>query len=262
MSGETVVLQSAPDAGRPAWIEMCLDSVRGWAEARGFAYRRCGDELFDRVPADLRAKIEGRPMVAADLARLAWLEETLRAGAQRALWLDADVLVFKPDGLDLPEEPYAFGREQWVQRDERGRPKAYARVHNAFALFSRGEADGLGPILPFLRHASERLVRRYRGTPPPHLVGPKLLGVLHNLLALPVVDTVGSLSPHVLADLRRGEGEALELLRWRTKQRLVAANLCASLTGRDYEGVTLTDAQMVDLCRGLLADRGAALIPR
>jgi hypothetical protein len=244
----TVVLQSAA-AARPSWMDHCLDSVAAWATSRGFTYRFVDDALFDRVPPALREKLATRPMTAADLARLALCAEVLADGADTAVWLDADVLVFRPAALTLPAEgTHAFGREHWIQRDDRGRPRAYTKVHNALALFRRGD-----PLLPFLAYTSERLVARYDGVPPPHLVGPRLLAPLHNLADFPLVDAVGSLGPLVLGDLLDGGGPALSMLNARSG-RLAAANLCASLVNAGQDGRTLDDKAMLAVVERLLDD--------
>jgi hypothetical protein len=244
----TIVLQSAAE-GRPPWIDRCLASVAGWAERRGYAYRFIGDELFARVPAPLRDKLATRPMTAADLGRLALCREALDEGADTALWLDADVLVFRPEALALPEDgTHAFGREHWIQLDDKGRPKAYAKVHNALALFRRGDA-----LLPFLAHTSERLLGRYDGVPPPHLIGPRLLGPLHNLAVFPLVEAVGSLGPLVLDELLAGGGPCLELLIARSGGQLAAANLCGSLVGEGQDGRVLDDERMLLVVERLLS---------
>jgi hypothetical protein len=229
--------------------------VRDWAQERGYAYRFEEDELFERLPAAYRDKTVERPMVASDLARLLWSREVLREGASRVIWLDADVLVFDPARLELElEDGMALGREVWVQRDDRSGYRAFDKVHNALLAFERDN-----PLLDFWVHACRRLVDRWSGTPPPQLVGPRLLGVVHNLVELPVFGGVGSLSPHVLNDLVQGGGGALELQRARQPDPLAAANLCGSLAEQDYEGVLLDDELYSTVVRELLADGGARL---
>jgi hypothetical protein len=239
----TIILQSAaPD--RAPWIDRCLASVAGWARARGFERRFEEDELFDRVPGWFRDATPGRPMIQSDLARLRWAREVLDEGAGRVVWLDADVLVLDPDALELPDADDAVGREIWIQR-EGERYRAHARVHNAILVFSpRARA------LSFLELASENLIRRWAahndGPPPPHIVGPKLLKALDNLVGFDTAPGVGSLSPHVLRDVLAGGGPALDLWREKHAGPLHAANLGASLTG-GYEGVVLDEDALSSL---------------
>ena len=72
------ILQSAADA-RPDWVSRCMTSVADWCQRRGYAYQRIGDELFDWVKPDLRAKLHDRKPILADLARLRWVESELSA---------------------------------------------------------------------------------------------------------------------------------------------------------------------------------------
>ncbi len=202
----------------------CLDSVASWAESRGYEYRFLDDELFAPLAADLIEKTARQPVIAADLARLAWLRQSLDAGYDRAVWCDADFLIFRPGDFRLPDTDCAVGRETWVQRDERDRPRVYSKVHNAFLMFRRGNH-----LLDFYRATAERLVRLNTGGMPPQYVGPKLLTALHNIARLPVLETAGMLSPLVLRDIAAGGGDALDLFRRQSPQPILAANLSASL---------------------------------
>ncbi len=251
---QTLVFQSWRTSGGPGWVQTCLASVASGAEGRGHGYRLIGDELFDVLPAWYRDKTVGRPMIAADLARLLTARELLDAGAaERVVWLDADVLVFDPGRLVLPPTPYAFGREVWIQRDARGKLRAYRKVHNALCVFERGN-----PVLDFLAHATESMVGRYQEPLPATVVGPRLLGHLHNLVQFPLVGAVGSLGPLVLQDVLAGGGPALALHRRKQDGPLCGANLCASMVGQGHDGACLDDAQMAEACRRLTVE-GRAL---
>lgn len=196
-----------------------MDSVRAWAEARGLAHRLVGDELFDVLPADLLDKCADRRVVATDLARLAWIERLLDEGFEPVLWCDADVLVFDPDRLGVPEGPTSVGREIWV--DERGRVRRH--VHNAWLMFRRDN-----PLLAFYRYAAERVVRAHQGPMVPQLVGPKLLTTLHNLVQLPVTEEVNMLPPMVLRDVLAGGGRFRDAYLAGCTTPPAAVNLCGS----------------------------------
>ena len=49
----TLVIQSHCSPLPWPWIGRCLESVRDWSATHGYTYRFMGDELFERVPADL-----------------------------------------------------------------------------------------------------------------------------------------------------------------------------------------------------------------
>jgi hypothetical protein len=246
---DTIVIQShAPDP--PEWLRACLESVAGWAADAGFAHEVAGDDFLARVPADLRARAHGRTQVVADLARLDWIAELLDAGWDRVIWLDADVLVFAPDrltaALELAPSGYLFGREVWVQPDARGRPKPRRNLHNALLAFTPGN-----PVLAFYRHAAERVLARHAGAPVPQLIGPKLLTALDNMIGLEASWAVGMASPLVVRDLAAGGGPALACLQAAAPEPPAALNLCASLSGRESDGVTLDDPEMARAVRSL-----------
>ena len=118
----TVVCQAySSPTGVPPWIERCMDTVRGWAERSGFAYERSDDGLFDRVPPWFRERVGGEPVRMSDLARLL-LARSLLARYERAVWVDADVVVFDPERfvLDAPDG-YALCREAWLSLTPEGR---------------------------------------------------------------------------------------------------------------------------------------------
>ncbi len=96
-------------------------------------------------------------------------------------------------------------------------------MHNALLLFRQGN-----PFLDFYIDTAQRLLQQHRGGMPPQFIGPKLLTALHNVVQLPVLESIGMFSPMVVADLLRGGGPALELLQQHSPQPLAAANLCTS----------------------------------
>jgi hypothetical protein len=233
--GDVLILQSHRQPLPGTWIGDCLESVRQWAESRGYRYRFEDDALFDRLDADLRERTAAQPAIAADLSRLAALDEALTAGCRAAVWIDADTLVIDPVAFDLPDEGYALGREVWIQ-SHRGRLRAYVKVHNAFLLFRPGN-----PFLTFYRHAAERLVRRHVGSMAPQFIGPKLLSALHNLVNCPVAERAAMLCPTVVRDALAGGGPALALFREHSREAPAMVNLCGSLAGTELDEAELRD---------------------
>lgn len=204
----------------------CLASVERWAGAQGHDYRFAGDEIFAVVPAWYRAKVGGKLPVATDYARLVLLQQALASGYDTVIWFDADLLIFD-QGLRLDfAGTCAFGHEVWIQQRE-GRLQARRNVHNAVCAFRRG-----CPVLPFLIHTIESLLRRVDPERiAPQMAGPKLLNALHPLCDFALLPQVGALSPEVLADLGAGHGLALDLLRQQSPVPVQAVNVCASLAG-------------------------------
>jgi len=247
----TVVIQSYRTENVAPWIERCIDSVHAWAVGQGFDYRFVGDEIFEMVPDWYRENAGQRAPVITDLARLKLLREELDGGAARAVWLDADVLVFDSAGLSVPAGMgYAFGREFWVQPAAGKKLKIYRNVHNAIAVFEAGNA-----FLDFYIHACERIISGANGSVPNQVVGTKFLTALHNIMGFSLIDQVGMFSPLVNRDIAAGGGPALDRLEAVCRQPLAAANLCSSLAGGEADGVELSDDLMANVCETLLTRR-------
>ncbi len=247
----TLVIQSHRAPLPAPWFERCVASVRAWSAVSGFDYRWFGDELFDRLPEHLRCKLTDQPVVASDLARLIVLEEALAEGFDRAVWVDADVLVLDADRLVLPAAQALFGREAWVQEGADDRLKVYRKIHNAFMAFAANE-----PVLPFYRFSAERILSRYdsaAGPMVPQLIGPKLITLLHNAIGFEVLEAAGMLSPIVARDLLAGSGAGLERFLAAHAVPPQALNLC----GSSVQSGALSDLEMTRLVDRLL-DRGLA----
>lgn len=222
----TVVIQSHRDPLPLPWLQTCIDSVKNWAIASGFEYRWIGDEIFDVLPAALLEKIQHRPVICSDLARLYALSNALREGYQTAVWCDADFLVINAEQLVLPQKPFAFGREVWVQDEGNRQLRARVKIHNAFMVFQQAN-----PFLDFYIHSAERLISLNDGGMPAQFVGPKLLTALHNMLHFDVIENAGMLSPEVMADVAAGGDAALKLFLDHHGKMPAGANLSASMAG-------------------------------
>ena len=133
------ILQSAADT-RPDWVSRCMTSVADWSQRQGYGYHCTGDELFDWVRPELRAKLHDRTPILADLARLRWIESELAARDGLVVWIDADTLVVDPDWR-VPDSEHTFSARS--------------------AGFSRQRSGPGAPIsLPTMR--SRALRRRHR----------------------------------------------------------------------------------------------------
>ncbi len=237
------VIQSHRAPLPASWYERCVRSVRDWCDRRGYEHCWLGDELFDPLPAPLRRRYRRQPVVLSDLARLHALEAALATGADGAVWIDADVLITRPE-LMVPEVPFALGCERWVQDTARGGLRVYRKVHNAFMCFRPGNS-----MLAFYRDAALRLLELHSGPAVPQLAGPKFLALLDNVLRFPTVEAAGALSPPVIRDLLNGGGTALATMLEQTPEPLAAVNLCGSMVGD-----ALSDAQMAAVVEVLLED--------
>jgi len=225
-------LQSFREHDASTWVRRCLSSVQDWCDYQGYTYAFAGDELFARLPPWYAEKVAGRNPIAADLARLLWIEQQLReTGAHTVIWLDADVFVMAGDQLEVAlNTSCAFGYEYWLQ-PHTNKPgyKIHKNVHNAYCAFRQG-----CPILPFLIEAIQRMVRKVDARAmAPQFVGPKLLTHLHNTIGFEVDARFGSISPEFADALLQNNSAALKLVSQHLKDPMLAANLCASLHATD-----------------------------
>lgn len=234
---DTLVIQSHRTPLPYPWIGSCLVTVRDWCELNSYKYKLIGDELFEAVPAHLFEKTQQQKVIATDLARLIVLHNFLE-NYQTVIWLDADFLIFKPEKFVMPDQPYAVGREVWVQQDKNGKLKVYKKVHNAFLMFRRGNH-----FLDFYIDTATRLLSDNTGAMPPQFIGPKLLTALHNVVNLPVLETAGMLSPLVIKDMILGAGPALNLFNTNSSTPVAGANLCISSCAND--DISATEMQQL-----------------
>lgn len=215
-----------------------MASVRNWAALQGWSYRFMGDEIFDLVAPDLRAKLQDRTPILADLARLELMQQHLDQEGGQALWIDADSLVLNPHWSPALDSPASFGQEFWVQ-DNAGSTawRHYQSPHNAFMSFSAGS-----PILPFLRYTATNLLERVDiENLAPQFVGPKLLKALHNLCPFKLHEQAGALSPALTIELATEPGPAVDYYRDKGGPALSVVNLCQSLVGSQVSAASISD---------------------
>jgi len=230
-SPATLVIQSYRAHDVPDWLRRCLTSVRAWADSRGFAYRFLGDELFDPLPARLQLRAAHLPAMRADLGRLHAIAAALAEGYHRAVWVDADVLVFAP--LHLPEDrEHYLCREVWIEPN-----LVDDRVNNCVCSFTAAST-----LLPFYRDACMQIIDATSGALDPLALGTRLLTGLDRMVPVPTYEAIGLASPFVLRELAE-TGRLPEALRTRHREELAAVNLCASFRGTTIRGTfTIDDA--------------------
>src|SRR5688500_4692208 len=179
---KAVVYQSFRTENVPPWIEACLGSTRAWAASRGFEYRFIDDEFLGYCPPWYRRAVGNNILLVSDLARLVAARGLLIEGYDRAIWIDADVLVFAPAAFDVETgEDFAFNSELWVNREQE-RYVGWRRVNNAVCTFDRDNA-----FLYFYIQSCHRIVgRRHKEglSVDPLSVGTAFLTPLHELVPL------------------------------------------------------------------------------
>jgi hypothetical protein len=235
---KTVVYQSYRTSDVPSWIEQCLRSTREWAATKSFEYRFFHDVFFNLCPEWYRQRVERNILLMSDLARLVAARQLLDEAFERAIWVDADLLIFAPAAFDVEtKENFAFNTELWVNR-EQGKFIGWRRVNNAVCTFDRGNA-----FLDFYIDACQRIVRQVGDAGPIDRlrVGTEFLSGLHKLTPLPLIRSVGTFNPILMEHLVRGDAEPLRAYRKFFGHPMGAANLCGSFRGQVRQGVKMED---------------------
>jgi len=251
----TLVFQSYRAVDVPSAIERSMTTVRDWARLHGHDYERIDDRFFDVLPAWYRERVGDHKLVLANLARLIVARRALDDGYDRAIWVDADVVVFVPDAFDVaPDRGFALSRETWVER--RGFDLvAEFKVNNAVCAFDRGN-----PFLDYAIFAHEALVRDRPERVFRFGTSTAMLTSLHMASPLPLLHDVAVLTPAMLHELAdTGDGPALRELARRHVAPMHAANLGWSLVGVPHNGIVATPAHFDAAVERLLATRGGAL---
>jgi hypothetical protein len=250
----TIVYQSFRTENVPGWIESCMTTVRAWAEQRGFAYRFWDDRFFDLVPEDIRPRASAYKCVLSDYARLVAAQQLLNEGWDRAIWVDADALVFDPNNFSIETtRGYAFCREVWLDRISFGRPQYQLTVNNSVSVFCQGET-----LIQFYLDAARRILASNEPLTPVSIGTRWLLG-LRRLVQFPLITSVGIFGPEMAKRYMRNDEPFLRSYLAYQTSPIYAANLCLSkvTSGSSADGLREDMAQA--LIDRLLSDRGSSL---
>ena len=227
-----------------------MDSVAAWARPHGYEYRFVGDELFDMLPKWFADSLAGRMLPLTDLARLKAARQYLEEGFTRAVWIDADVLIFDPHNFSI-ETPFgfAFCRELWLEK-RWGATLADNRINNCVSIYERDN-----PFLDFYIYAAEALARAKGPELTDWDIGTNLLSTLGRTLPLPLLGNVGMFSAHIVQSLATDEQRMLAQYGSHLDVPLAAGNFCSSAIAKT--GLLGADPQAL-LDRAVTALLGAA----
>jgi hypothetical protein len=256
----TVVVQSFRRDNVPEWITHCMRSVASWADARGYHHEFIDDALFDYIPSSLYDKPRNSLLPLTDIARLGLLQDRLVRRYERAIWIDADVLVFRPEGLSIPAQAGAMlCHEIWTQRDAEGHLVHERRINNAVMIFDRGH-----PLLGFLHHAAIELYQHMdTATMRPAALGTDFLSNLGRLLPIRLFNQAACLSPLLVNALLTDTGHVqLQAHAEHYGHPFHAVNLCHSLQSSIKStppAQNTRDTSLLALVEQIVATRGSAL---
>ncbi len=241
-----------------------MQTVREWAALRGFTYEFVDDALFDYAPPQLRALPRNSILPLTDVARLGLLRARLASDYERALWIDADVVIFRPEQLLVADDGGAMLCHQiWSSQDAQQRLVHRKGINNAFMMFRRDH-----PLLGFLHYSAVQLYGHYdSATMPPTAIGTTFLTKLGTLLPIRLMPNVACLSPMLVSALVHGTNT-----EWLTEhatqfgQPFYATNLCHSMLSEGEEIAPhrekFSDAQLTTMVETLMHTRGRQLFSR
>jgi hypothetical protein len=253
MPMKTVVYQSFRTENVPHYITRCMETVRDWAQLKGFDYRFIDDRMFSYAPAWYREKVNNDKCLISDLARLELAREFLDGGYDRTVWVDADILVFSPDEFDIQiQDGFALCKEVWVWRKKYRfwPPKTGAAVNNSVSVFCKGNG-----FLDFYIDKCKSIVRERQDII--HVeVGTKFLTRVHKKDPIKLIQDVGLFSPVVMNDIATCGRTYLRAFARKFKTRIHAANLCNFFLGKRAMEIDMTERVYDLVVDRLLESRG------
>jgi hypothetical protein len=230
---KTIVFQTY-GGPRPAWIDRCIESVRDWAEGARYHYEFLPiDDFLTYAPSWLRARCgTGLLHPVLDYARVRCAATYLGADWDIAVWVDADVLVTRPERLTIStSRTAAFMSETWTLWNGI-EPTVKRRYTNCICKFARND--------PFTQEYLAAMDTVGRASTPlaKAALGTDLLTAIHARSPLEKIPNVGNLSPHAVAAIATQDMPRIELLLAEAEESLYGVNICASHEGAEYAGVT------------------------
>jgi hypothetical protein len=248
---KTVVFQSFRTSAVPGWIRSCMDSVRTWAHGRGFDYRFLDDSFLDLPPRWYRERCAGEMCPLTDLARLMAAQELLREGYERTIWMDADILLFAPESLEIDNvSGFAFSFELWPFVDAAGQLQCRRAANNSVSIFDAGNRQ-----LDFLVDACLRIASAHERVPK-LAIGARFVTALAQIMPVPLLTNIGIFSPVLMQALASGHEGLVAAYAAQLPARIAAANMCNSLVGQAMEGFTASEADYQAAVKQCLDTRG------
>lgn len=253
---KTIVYQSYRGDETPAWLEKCMQTVKDWAEIRGFHYQR-EDDFFNYVPDWYKDKAQGKINVIADLARLEIAKKFLEQGYDQTIWIDADVVVFDPDKLTIDiTEDYLLCREVWLDTEDDknlgyGSLFCIKKVTNSLVFFTKNNS-----FLDFYIYACKSIMKNNTGRLSRLAFSTKFLTNLYEIMELPLFPNMGLFSPILMHGIVEDQTAITQLYTESLESPVYAANLCLSFRNQSYKGIIVTDQLFEEVIHKLIITKG------
>lgn len=254
---KTIVYQSYRTVDVPEWITRCMETVKSWAELKGFDYEFIDDRLFEYVPDWYLEIACGQIELIADLARLEIARKFLQKGYDRTIWVDADVVIFNPEKFTIKSSiPYAFCREVWIGVAKDGKVLCSTKVNNAVTVFTKDNT-----ILDIYINTCKDIVKLKGDSIDKLDISTRFLtNIYEQWPDLPLLTNVGLFSPAVIYSIVSGSDEYIELYINKFGYPVQAANLCAS--HRNYNlapGIIIDDNMFLKAVDKLIVTKGSVV---
>jgi len=250
---KTLVFQSYRE-DVPGWLARCMGTVSTWSRLRNFEYRFIGDEIFEILPAWFLDAYRGRMLPLTDLARALHARRFLDEGWERAIWVDADVLVFMPERFNVTTaHGYALCMELWSEK-KWGELVLDRRVNNCISVYDRGNA-----FLPFYIEAMQELAKAKGPGLTDWDIGTNFLSSLGRIMPLALLGNVAMLSPTLVGALATHDAGLLRRYSRAMGEPCGATNLCGSALERAGPERQAREQQINDAIELLLRTQGEAL---
>ncbi|MCE9633967.1 MAG: hypothetical protein K8Q92_07260 [Methylophilales bacterium] len=222
-TSKVTIIQAYEAPAVPGWIARCLASVREWAALQGHDYH-FSPEFWRYSPDWFRRRCGTELGPMTDVARLYMMKEQFERGVECAVWIDADVLVFDPQNLNIPTEADFFGIEEvTVLSFDDGSTQISPPGVNGALLGARRDSS----MFDIYLDAVESVVRDYPELVLPRTVaGPPLLTQLAKSHNIECLTTVGLFTPNILNEIALGIPRLPAIFAKSFGHKVAAANLC------------------------------------
>ncbi len=200
-----------------------MQSVNVWARNECWDYKFINDDFFELAPGWVRKRCNGNIYALTDVCRLQWLRDQLDAGYERVVWVDADVLIFAADQINIStKRGYAFAHELFLKLDKQGGASPIYGMNNALMVFEREQSI----LDSYLNSCFETLSSLPSGRVPRTALGPKLLEKLNNENLLDTIKGIGLFTLAMNREIASNGGPLTRQYVSLSPATLGAANLC------------------------------------
>ncbi len=251
---KVVVFQSYRTRDVAPWISECLSSVKSWATFNSFDYYFFDDDFFNLAPDWYREKVNHSVHLVSDICRIKKAKEFLSREYDKAIWVDADVLIFNQKLFSIPlERELAFCKELWVQPSVDGRFAGIPKVNNAVLMLSKESLF----IDLYINKCIE--IVREKETFNHTSVGPDFLTEYNKEDKIDFIDSAGLFSPVISKAIIDGRRAIPRQYIQAFGSPIYACNFCATFQDINFFGIVLSSADFSKLVSILLSSEGRVI---